>query len=646
VSRRPSEINQVLSPATSEMSEMKGVKSWFEQLMSRDRRRGERHEAPPVVAYYWDGAAPAAHPIRDISSAGFYLLTEQRWYVGTMITMTLQKTGGANTGSEASIAVQARVVRLGADGVGLAFVLQPPQQGRHSQGPLANGADRKTLDRFLRPLFAEGGIGPGGEQAREFQVRETEPGEEAMKILSDERGQMLVLVALSMTFLMGFMALAIDVGVLFRAKRNVQIAADAAAVAGALDYQYNQSISSAKAAAQTAATANGVTNGTDGVVVTINTPPLDGPNTGSTGFVEAIITQPNSTVFAATFAALFHGTSFSTVTVAARAVAGGSTNSGCVWTLATSGADIAMTGSGTISIPACDVFDNSDSGDALQLTGSGSLTAKAIGIVGGYSEVGSGSITPTPVTGTAPASNPLASLPAPAVPSSTGTGCVNYTGQAITPGCWNNVSFSGSADHSLPAGTYVFNGGLSNVGSGTLTLGAGNYIINGGLSNSGSGGLTLGAGDYTINGNFQDTGSGALNLGAGLYIVTGNLGLTGSGSLNGAGVTFYTEGSTSVTGSSSVDLTAPTSGTYDGVLFFQATTDNNPIQITGSSNMELQGIIYAPDANLSFTGSGSSTISTDLVVDSVTFTGSTSFQDYAALNTTSVLSAGKLSLVE
>ena len=49
------------------------------------------------------------------------------------------------------------------------------------------------------------------------------------------------MTALSMTVLVGFLALAIDVGMLFRAKRNMQIAADAAAIAGALDYKYNGS---------------------------------------------------------------------------------------------------------------------------------------------------------------------------------------------------------------------------------------------------------------------------------------------------------------------------------------------------------------------------------------------------------------------
>ena len=59
--------------------------------------------------------------------------------------------------------------------------------------------------------------------------------------LKEESGQVLVVAVLSMTALMGFMALATDVGMLFWNRRNMQIAADAAAIAGALDYLYNGS---------------------------------------------------------------------------------------------------------------------------------------------------------------------------------------------------------------------------------------------------------------------------------------------------------------------------------------------------------------------------------------------------------------------
>src|SRR5208337_1660669 len=154
-----------------------------------------------------------------------------------------------------------------------------------------------------------------------------------MKIMNEEKGQILVLVVLCMTVLLGFMALAIDVGLLFRARRNVQIAADAAAVAGGLDYKYNGSATSARTAGKAASAANGVTDGVSGAVVTINVPPVNGPYAGTTGFVEAIVTQPNPTFFMS----LFH---ISSVSVDARAVVGAGSSGGCIWALALSGSDV------------------------------------------------------------------------------------------------------------------------------------------------------------------------------------------------------------------------------------------------------------------------------------------------------------------
>ena len=98
------------------------MNSWFEELMSQHRRRAQRHIEPRLVAFYWDGAAPQPRYIRDVSNTGFYLLTDQRWYPGTLITMTLQRTEKSDDGSKSSIAVQAKVIRLGEDGVAVAFV--------------------------------------------------------------------------------------------------------------------------------------------------------------------------------------------------------------------------------------------------------------------------------------------------------------------------------------------------------------------------------------------------------------------------------------------------------------------------------------------------------------------------------------------
>jgi Flp pilus assembly protein TadG len=436
----------------------------------------------------------------------------------------------------------------------------------------------------------------------------------------------MIFTALSIAVLLGFLALATDVGILLNDRRQMQSAADCAAVAGALELNYAVADgyatqrAGAQAAANAAATTNGYTNGAN-TTVTVNNGPNVGPHAGSAAYVEVFIRQNVPTLFMKLFTR-------TATTITVRAVAGLGVNNGCIWTLGGTGTDISQTGSGSLDVSTCTIFDDSSSGSALTQTGSGSITARSIGIVGNYTKTGSGTISPTPVTGILAASDPLASLVVPSI--STGSGCQPAQ------------NFSGSGTFSLNPGCY---NGVSITGSGSLTLNAGNYVINGNLSSTGSSTVTLGAGNYTVNGNFSMTGSGALSLGAGLYITNGNLGLTGSGALSGTGVSFYTTGQTSVTGSSSVNLTAPTSGTYNGVLFFQSRTDSNTISITGSSALNLQGIIYAPDAALTFTGSGVGTIYTDFVVKSLSLTGSTTFQSYAVINANSPI-VGQASLVE
>jgi len=104
-------------------------------------------------------------------------------------------------------------------------------------------------------------LGQNVSTAHELKIR--------MRILLGKKGQVLLLAAVSMMVLIGFMGLAIDLGVSFRNKRNMQIAADATATAGALDYYYHQSSTSATSAATAAAAQNGVNNGSGGAVVTV-----------------------------------------------------------------------------------------------------------------------------------------------------------------------------------------------------------------------------------------------------------------------------------------------------------------------------------------------------------------------------------------
>jgi hypothetical protein len=107
------------------------------------------------VAHYWDGAAPAAHTIRDISANGLYLLTEQRWYPGTLVMMTLQRKDSFDGEADRSITVQSKVVRSGADGVGLAFIAEEHENARPAGGSSLDEnqfftAGRKAINKFLQ----------------------------------------------------------------------------------------------------------------------------------------------------------------------------------------------------------------------------------------------------------------------------------------------------------------------------------------------------------------------------------------------------------------------------------------------------------------------------------------------------------------
>lgn len=133
------------------------VKHFWRGLSGRERRKAERRAIPGLVAYYWDGGAPVAHSVRNISLTGMYLLTGQRWYPGTVMTMRLQQMDSADADPDHSIAVHARVVRSDIDGVSLAFI--SPVASRSTDGgkdAKNNAVDKKALDRFMRRWFLEG----------------------------------------------------------------------------------------------------------------------------------------------------------------------------------------------------------------------------------------------------------------------------------------------------------------------------------------------------------------------------------------------------------------------------------------------------------------------------------------------------------
>jgi len=135
------------------------VMRWLERLTYRERRRAERRQPPRLIAHYWDGAAPAGHRVRDISSTGLYLLTEQRWYPGTVVTMSLQRAGVPDSDPERTVRVNGKVVRCDSDGVGFDFVMLEKNDHRQTteSDTVFKAADRKTFRRFLNHLHSDSG---------------------------------------------------------------------------------------------------------------------------------------------------------------------------------------------------------------------------------------------------------------------------------------------------------------------------------------------------------------------------------------------------------------------------------------------------------------------------------------------------------
>ena len=403
-----------------------------------------------------------------------------------------------------------------------------------------------------------------------------------MRIRNDESGQVLVITVLCMTVLMGFMGLAVDVGLLFRAQRNLQTAADAAAIAGALDYLYNNSSTGATAAARQASSTNGVTNGSNGTVVAVHTPPSQGPNTGSGGFVEVVVTQPNPTIFMSTFSRLFGGNNFSTVNVAARAVAGApGTSNSCVYILDPTAADaMELQGSFDVSAPKCGIVIDSNNSDALQFTGGGgSLTAGSISVVGGDGGQ-TGDATPAPVLGASPVSDPLTI----AGPTAANGGC--------TTGATGNTSTATSVTGIIatPVGGIICYSKavtLSNVtmgsGSNPIVLVFENGVTLGGTISSGAGGSTL------------DVQSGAFNVNTGSTMA--------------------------IVAPTAAPIASPAADAIPaGIALMQPASNSTQMQIQfGASSGSLTGIIYAPTAKLYLQDSGGDksggvTLTTDLIV--------------------------------
>jgi hypothetical protein len=131
-------------------------RNWFTNLLlgnPADPRKALREPLPGLIAYFFTGGAPAAHEVRDISVTGMYIITDEGWYPGTVVRVTL--TDRDHPTNDRTFTVNAKAVRRGKDGVGLEFILEKENQQRSETAQNSErtlGANHARVEAFLQEL--------------------------------------------------------------------------------------------------------------------------------------------------------------------------------------------------------------------------------------------------------------------------------------------------------------------------------------------------------------------------------------------------------------------------------------------------------------------------------------------------------------
>jgi Flp pilus assembly protein TadG len=408
-------------------------------------------------------------------------------------------------------------------------------------------------------------------------------------------------LALLLIGLVGVAAITIDGGLLMADRRRAQAAADAAALAAAIDLfdNYSKTLGAdtggaAAASATKTATDNGFTDGVKGAKVTVNIPPKSGPYAKRAGYAEVLITMTQKRFFSTIFGS-------GDLPVSVRAVAEGTKsprNNGVIILDPTGSNDLTATASGDVTIKGGDLIVNSSDVKGGTTSSTGNIIADNIYFSGnpGYYSSNTGkfeAVNGKIYSSQAPTPDPLKDLPAPAEPLVVYKN-INISGLpkvgGVIPG-WPdpNDLLNGWV---LPAGTY--SGGIhisDNNKAHTYTLQSGIFYFKGG-------GLTLSA-----NAAIKSEPDGVL-----MYFASG--------------------GGLSLTAGGPVTLSPLKSGTYANITVFEGRTNTSQNSITGQTggSLSVAGTFYTPAAKVTVTGSGSDyTLGSQYIVYQLSVTGSGNF---------------------
>lgn len=400
-----------------------------------------------------------------------------------------------------------------------------------------------------------------------------------------ESGQAMILVVVALgLFMFAALGLGIDGAQLYAHRQMAQAAADAAAQAAIMSIERGTNSTST----HPFSTAASFTCTVPPAVLDLRTPCVYAQYNGFGTSTDTVVVSFPSAVSGVSLssaatpavavsvqrvltAGLIRFAGITTYSVIAKATAGilASVPATCLYVLDPAAANAFTANNGASVTMNCGIAINDTNAAAASITGGATVSATAISIAGNYVVNNGGTVSPAPTTGTQTVADPFASVAGPTA------GACNYTNYSPGFGTW-----------ALSPGTYC--GGITINNGATAAFGAGTYIINGG-------GITFGGG-ATI------TGSGVM------FYLTG---------------TNATYGSVSIANGVTVNLSAETSGSYMGLLFFQdrSITSSQNASFAGGASTELTGTLYFPTTDVAFSNGASTSGDMAIVAKQASFVG-------------------------